>query len=98
MSETITRADIANMIHEKMGLPISECSDIVDDIIREMIAALENNEQVKISSFGSFNIKHKNARIGRNPKTMQETEIAARNVVTFSPSDILVKVINKDNE
>jgi integration host factor subunit alpha len=83
---TLTRADLSEAIHEGIGLSRSECYDIVDAVIDNLTDAMTRGEDVKISGFGTFQIKQKNARVGRNPKTGVEVEIAPRRVLTFRAS------------
>ncbi len=83
---TLTRADLSDAIHDGIGLSRSECYDIVDSVIDTLSTALADGEDVKISGFGTFQIKQKNARVGRNPKTGVEVEIAPRRVLTFRAS------------
>jgi integration host factor subunit alpha len=91
---TITRADLADALYEDVGLSRAESADFVDTIFEEISLALEEGENVKISSFGSFNLREKSARIGRNPKTGVEAVISARNVVVFKPSHKMKEEIN----
>lgn len=91
---TLTRADLANEVYREVGLSLSESNDLVDAVIDEMIVAMEAGEEVKISSFGTFKIRHKKERIGRNPKTGVEVPISARNVLSFNASNILKKKVN----
>ena len=94
MTDTITRADLANSIYQELGISHAESGEIVDAAIEEVILALIAGEQVKLSSFGTFKIRRKKERIGRNPKTKQEVPISARRVVTFHSSNILTRRIN----
>ena len=89
MKKTWTRNDLIEEVSNNVGLPLSESSKIVEQIIEEILLSLENGLDVKISSFGTFSIKNKRSRIGRNPKTGVEALISARNVVTFNCSNIL---------
>lgn len=95
MTQTLTRADIANSIYQALGLSYTESLDIVDSVIEELVQALERKDSVKLSSFGTFSVRQKNPRMGRNPKTKQEIPISARRVVTFHASSMLMKRINK---
>ena len=92
---TITRADIADTICEEVGLSRKDAGDILDMVIDEIRAELSSGNDVKISSFGSFLLKRKNARIGRNPKTGVEAEITPRTVISFRPSQTLKSSVNK---
>lgn len=91
----MTKGDIVNLIFEKVGLPKNEAQDIAEivfDILKQTLIA---GESVKISGFGTFNVRKKKARIGRNPKTKEDVEIAPRRVVTFKASDQLKDLIKK---
>ena len=89
MKKTWTRNDIIEAISEKVGLSLSESSLIIEEIFEFILKELEKGEDVKISSFGTFSVRHKKSRVGRNPKTGIEVPITARNVVTFSSSNVL---------
>ena len=89
IKRTLTRYDLIEKVSTNVGLPISSSSIFVERIFDFILSELENKRDVKISSFGTFVIRHKNMRLGRNPKTGIEAKINARNVVTFSPSNIL---------
>ena len=93
--KTITRNDIGNAVYQEMGLSRKESLEIVENIIQKNIASLENGQNIKISTFGSFLLRIKKQRIGRNPKTGVEAIISPRKVVVFRPSTILRKKINK---
>jgi integration host factor subunit alpha len=82
----LTRADIAETIHRKVGLSRAESSNLVEDILAKMCGALADGENVKISGFGTFVLRDKGQRIGRNPKTGVEVPIAPRRVLTFRAS------------
>ena len=86
---TLTRADLADAINRKMGLSRSESLDLVEDILAKMCHAMANGENVKISGFGSFVLRDKKERIGRNPKTGVEVPITPRRVMTFRASQKL---------
>ncbi len=85
----LTKADLAEMLFEELGLNKREAKEIVESFFEEIRAALEGNEQVKLSGFGNFELRDKNTRPGRNPKTGQEIPISARRVVTFKPGQKL---------
>ncbi|MDB9998442.1 HU family DNA-binding protein [Alphaproteobacteria bacterium] len=89
MKKTWTRNDLIEDVSNNVGLPLLESSKIIEEIIEEILFSLEKGLDVKISSFGTFSIKNKRSRIGRNPKTGVEAPISARNVVTFNCSNIL---------
>ena len=91
----ITREDIADFINNEFGLTKKDCNNIVKDLINEIIEGLIKNQIVKIHNFGTFKLRKKNARIGRNPKTKEEVMISPRNVISFTPSKKVLKEINK---
>ena len=93
-SRTWTRNDLVEKISSKVGLPNSTSSLIIENIFDFILSELENKQDVKISSFGSFIIRNKKSRLGRNPKTGIAAPISARNVVTFNPSNILKSKLN----
>ena len=86
---TLTKADLSDMLFEKVGLNKSEAKDVVERVFEEIKTALENGESVKLSGFGNFELREKTERPGRNPKTGQEVSIKARRVVTFHSSQKL---------
>ena len=92
---TLTRADLAETINRKMGFSRAESLDMVEAILGKMSDALARGENVKISGFGSFVLRDKNERIGRNPKTGVEVPIEPRTVLTFRPSQLVREAINK---
>ena len=92
--KTLTRADLAEALVDKVGLPRNESQDMVEIILKEIADSLSKGEQVKLSSFGSFGIRSKGERIGRNPKTGQEVPITPRRVLVFKPSNIMKEAIN----
>jgi integration host factor subunit alpha len=85
----LTKADIAEHLYEELGLNKREAKDLVDLFFEEVRAALANGQQVKLSGFGNFDLRDKNERPGRNPKTGEEIPISARRVVTFRPGQKL---------
>ena len=89
MKKNWTRNDIIEAISDNVGLSLSDSSNIIEEIFEFILLELEQGNDVKISSFGTFSVRHKNSRIGRNPKTGVEVPIKARNVVTFSSSNVL---------
>ncbi|WP_193391507.1 integration host factor subunit alpha [Erythrobacter sp. SG61-1L] len=86
---TLTRADLAEVINRKMGFSRAESLAMVEAILDHMCHALERGENVKISGFGTFLLRDKNERVGRNPKTGIEVPITPRRVLTFRASQIL---------
>ena len=85
----LTRADIAEAVHRKIGLSRAESSNLVEGILRQMCVAMSDGHNVKISGFGSFILRDKGERVGRNPKTGVEVPIAPRRVLTFRASQSL---------
>ncbi|MBI2233664.1 MAG: integration host factor subunit alpha [Micavibrio aeruginosavorus] len=94
-NRTITRADLAESVYEQVGLSRNESSDLVELVLEEVSKALIDGKNVKISSFGSFSIREKGERIGRNPKTGVEVPILPRKVLVFRASHVLKDRINK---
>ncbi len=91
---TITRADLSESVFQEVGLSRNESSDLVETILSEVVEALARGELVKISSFGSFTVRDKGQRVGRNPKTGQEVPILPRRVLVFRASNVLKSLIN----
>ncbi|WP_461482485.1 integration host factor subunit alpha [Porticoccus sp.] len=85
----LTKAELAEMLFEELGLNKREAKEIVESFFEEIRTALESNEQVKLSGFGNFELRDKKTRPGRNPKTGEEIPISARRVVTFKPGQKL---------
>ncbi|AXO15009.1 MULTISPECIES: integration host factor subunit alpha [Thalassospira] len=95
MSETtITRADLAEAVYQEVGLSRNESAQLLETVLDEISSALIKDEVVKISSFGSFSVRQKGQRIGRNPKTGEEVPILPRKVLVFRPSQVLKARIN----
>jgi integration host factor subunit alpha len=92
---TLTRADLTETLHRQIGLSRAESSDLVEAVLDEMSAALAKGENVKVSGFGSFVLRDKGGRIGRNPKTGVEVPIAPRRVLTFRASQTMRERIVK---
>ena len=92
---TLTRADLSDVVHQEIGLSRAESANIVERILHHMCAALANGQNVKISGFGSFILRDKGERVGRNPKTGVEVPIAPRRVLTFRASQIMRERIVK---
>ena len=86
---TLTRADLAETINRKMGFSRAESLDMVEAILKNMCDALSDGENVKISGFGSFVLRDKDERVGRNPKTGVEVPLTSRRVLTFRASQLL---------
>lgn len=95
LGNTLTRADLAETINRKMGLSRAESLDLVESILAHMCDAMSDGENVKISGFGSFILRDKKERVGRNPKTGVEVPITPRRVMTFRASQLLKDRIAK---
>src|SRR5688572_13020954 len=90
---TLTRADLADTLNRKLGFSRAEALDLVESILRNMCQAMSRGENVKISGFGTFVLRDKKERVGRNPKTGVEVPITPRRVMTFRASQLLKKRI-----
>ena len=95
VDSTVTRAQLSEAVYHEAGLSRNESADLVESVLNEVGAALTRGEAVKISSFGSFSVRQKGERIGRNPKTGDEVPILPRKVLVFRPSHILKNRINQ---
>ena len=93
--QTVTRAFLAETIYAQVGLSRNESAILVDSVFEVLSAALEQDDMVKISSFGTFSPRHKGERVGRNPKTGVEVPIEPRRVISFRPSHVLRERINR---
>jgi len=91
---TLTKAELAEMLFEQVGLNKREAKDMVETFFKEIRDALERGESVKLSGFGNFQLRDKPQRPGRNPKTGQEIPISARRVVTFHASQKLKAMVD----
>ena len=96
MSKNSTRAHLCEAICKKVGLSRSDSTVLVELVLKEIIESLERGERVKLSSFGSFQVREKRARIGRNPKTGEPASISARRVIKFKPSPILKRQLTTE--
>jgi integration host factor subunit alpha len=94
---TITKADLVEAVHEKVGFSKKESGEIVERVFESMKRTLEGGEDLKISGFGKFDVRRKNARRGRNPKTEEGLIIPARTVVTFKASQVLKQRVAGDD-
>ncbi len=86
---TVTRADLAEALYKEIGLSRTESATLVESVIDHMIEALIRGESVKLAGFGTFSLRDKKERIGRNPKTGEEVPITSRRVLTFKPSQVM---------
>ncbi len=93
-SKTVTRAELFDAVQQEIGVPRSDASLIVEAVLDHIAETLVHDETVKLSSFGTFAVRHKNSRIGRNPKTGEEVTIEPRRVVVFRPSHVLKDAVN----
>ncbi|MDR3373208.1 MAG: integration host factor subunit alpha [Ancalomicrobiaceae bacterium] len=93
--KTITRADLCEAVYQKVGLSRTESADLVEMVLDEISDCLVRGESVKLSSFGSFLVRSKGERVGRNPKTGEEVPISPRRVMVFKPSNVLKHKINE---
>ena len=98
MRLNLTKKEIVNSIYMQLGLSKNILDLILEDILKLIDKNLKKNKKVKISNFGTFEVRYKNKRIGRNPKTKEKKIITARNVVLFKPSKEFKKFININNE
>jgi integration host factor subunit alpha len=96
-NKTLTRMDLTEAVFREVGLSRNDSSALVDAVLQHVSDALANGEQVKISSFGTFSVRDKNARIGRNPKTGEEVPISPRRVLTFRPSHLMKERVAEGN-
>ena len=94
MARTVTRAQLTEAVYQEVGLSRNESAELVESVIAAISDALERGEMVKISSFGSFSVRQKGQRVGRNPKTGQEVPISPRKVLVFRASHALKHQIN----
>jgi integration host factor subunit alpha len=93
--KTLTRAQLTEAVYQEVGLSRNESADLVEAVLGEISSALTRGDMVKISSFGSFFVRQKGQRIGRNPKTGEEVPILPRRVLVFRPSHVLKNRINQ---
>jgi integration host factor subunit alpha len=93
--KTVTRVELCDAVYQKVGLSRTESSTFVELVLKEITDCLEKGETVKLSSFGSFMVRKKSQRVGRNPKTGTEVPISSRRVMVFKPSAILKRQINR---
>ena len=94
---TLTRMDLSEAVFNAVGLSKNESSDLVENVLKHMADALVEGEQVKISSFGTFSVRNKAERAGRNPKTGEEVTIEPRRVLTFRPSHLMKNRVKTGN-
>ena len=97
-SKTLTRTTLSEAVYRELGLSRAESAELVESVLNHICDALVRGEQVKISTFGTFNILDKNKRVGRNPKTGLEATIAPRRVISFRPSQIMKDSVEAGNK
>ena len=97
-SRTLTRADLSEVVYQKVGLSRTESAALVELVLHEVSDCLARGENVKLSSFGSFIVRNKGRRVGRNPKTGEEVPIEPRRVMVFKPSNIMKSRINGEGQ
>ena len=93
---TVTRAQLCEAVYQEVGLSRNESTELVEAVLEAIADSLEQGETVKISSFGTFSVRQKGGRVGRNPKTGQEVPIEPRRVLIFRPSHVLRERINRE--
>ena len=98
MDKTTTRSSLSEAVFKNVGLSRNESATLVDSVFGEILKSLIQGNDVKISSFGTFVVRQKKERIGRNPKTGEEVPITARSVVTFRASNVLKSKVNSRNK
>jgi len=97
-NKTLTRMDLSEAVFREVGLSRNESAQLVEAVLEHMSDALVSGEQVKISSFGTFSVRDKTARVGRNPKTGEEVPINPRRVLTFRPSHLMKDRVAEGNK
>ena len=97
LKKNISRENIAESIHNEFGFSRKECLDIVNDIVEIIINGLQSQGFVKIHNFGTFKLKQKKSRLGRNPKTKEEVMISDRLVISFKASKNILKFVNQNS-
>ena len=97
MRINLTKKDLVNLVYMQIGFSKSISENLIDEFFSIIVSNLKKEKKVKISNFGTFSIRQKKLRIGRNPKTKEEKMISARNVVLFKPSKEFKKLLNNKN-
>jgi integration host factor subunit alpha len=93
-SKTVTRTDLSEAVYQKVGISRAESARLVEGVLREICDSLAAGQDVKVHGFGSFHVRSKSERVGRNPKTGVEVPIEKRRVMVFKPSNVLKAHIN----
>ena len=91
---TVTRANLAETIYTQVGLSRNESAELLESVLERLVSALQSGDSVKISGFGTFSVRQKGRRVGRNPKTGIEVPILPRSVLVFRPSQVLKARVN----
>ena len=94
MRINLTKKEIVNSMYMQLGFPKKVCENLIEDLLNIILDEIIKNKKVKIKNFGTFILRYKKSRIGRNPKTLEKKLISERNVVLFKPSKDLKKFIN----
>ncbi len=97
-AKTLTRMDLSEAVFREVGLSRNESASLVEAVIQYMSDALVDGEQVKISSFGTFSVRSKSERLGRNPKTGEEVPISPRRVLSFRPSHLMKERVSRGTD
>ncbi len=97
-NKTLTRMDLSEAVFREVGLSRNDAAQMVESVLTHISDALAHGEQVKISSFGTFSVRDKTARVGRNPKTGEEVPIQPRRVLTFRPSHLMKDRVAMGND
>jgi integration host factor subunit alpha len=94
-SQTVTRADLARAVQDAVGLPRTQAAYVVEMVLNEIFDCVVTKEDVKLSSFGTFSVREKRERVGRNPKTGAGAKVSARLVVSFKPSNVMRERVHR---
>ena len=97
MRINLTKKDLVNLIYMQLGFSKQISENLIDDFLSTIVSNIKNEKKLKLSKFGTFTIRQKKSRIGRNPKTKETTLISSRNVVLFKPSKEFKKLLNNKN-
>ena len=97
MRINLTKKDLVNLVYMQLGFSKQISENLIEDFLLTIVSNIKNEKKLKLSKFGTFSIRQKKSRIGRNPKTKKETLISERNVILFKPSKFLKSFINNDS-
>ena len=97
MRINLTKKDLVNLVYMQLGFSKQISESLIEDFLSTIVENIKNEKKLKLSKFGTFSIRQKKSRIGRNPKTKEEKIISERNVILFKPSNELKRYINKDD-